>query len=215
MIPKSRVYDILKLGLASFGSAPVIYPGLLKELQPEMPKQHYEGLQSVTLSEAVELSPLGTPVWFPVKFIGSTYRAYDAKGKLVDVQMDDFRLPVVSLGQFGRKKLMEVTNMGSGRGSVKEMDGHEDWEIEIAGIISDEPGHPQGVEAFKQHLQKLKQFDDLMSSIEVSSELLTELGIYRVAITDVSYSQAPGSPEEMGFSIKMLSDVDFELEELN
>jgi len=164
------------------------------------------------VEEATEVAPLGAPIAFPMKFIGSTYQVYDKKGLLVDRVLPDFRLPVVHLATFKRQKLVEITNLGSGRGSVKEFDGHSDWQIDITGLITPEENHPQGRTGFLDILQQLEAFNDCMNSIEISSELLTALGVYRVAITDVEYGQIQGTKDNLNFSMTLLSDQEFELE---
>lgn len=169
-------------------------------------------LEGATLEEAIERAPTGAKVWFPMKFIGSTFQVYDKSGQLIDRSLGDLRVPVVHLASFSREKLMELTNMGSGRGSVKEMDGHSDWTIDINGIITDEAGHPQGKSDFLDMLIALKDYDEVQASVEVSSELLTALGIYRVVLDTPQYNQVSGTHDIIEFSLKLISDVDFELE---
>lgn len=169
-------------------------------------------LEGATLEEAIERAPTGAKVWFPMKFIGSTFQVYDKSGQLIDRSLGDLRVPVVHLASFSREKLMLLTNMGSGRGSVKEMDGHSDWTIDISGIITDEAGHPQGKSEFLDMLIALKDYDEVQSSVEVSSELLTALGIYRVVLDSPQYNQVSGAHDIIEFSLKLISDIDFELE---
>lgn len=164
------------------------------------------------LEEAVELSVLGNPIAFPIKFIGGTYRKYDKNGALVDIDMPDFRLPALVIGTFSRKKLTQITDMGSGRSSVKELNGHSDWSIELSGIITPEENHPQGITGYVEMLRHMKEWDDCMSSIDVSSELLTALGIYRVVINDLNFGQTVGISDNCEFSMSLLSDEYFELE---
>lgn len=165
-----------------------------------------------SLDEAVELAVSGNVIAFPMKFIGNTYKRYDSTGRLVDVSMPDFRLPALVLGSFSRQKLMTVTDLGSGRGSVKELDGHSDWTIELAGIIVPEDNHPQGVSSFQAMLESMASWDSLMSSIEISSELLTALGIYKVVIKSIGISQQEGIEDNVDFTMSLLSDEEFELE---
>jgi hypothetical protein len=170
------------------------------------------GLQSLSIEEAVEIAPSGAPIYFPMKFIGGTYKAYDKHGQLVDVAIGDMRLPVVHLATFDRSKIVAITDIGSGRGSVKEVDGHTDWKIELTGIITDEKGNPNGNETCREMIESLSQFENSVSSIEVASELLTMLGIYKVFIAEASISQVVGTHDEFEFSLSMLSDEEFELE---
>lgn len=176
------------------------------------PFQLYELPQIESLEEAVELAVSGNPIVFPMKFLGNTYRRYDKTGKLIDIAMPDFRLPAIVLGSFSRAKLMQVTDLGSGRGSVKELDGHSDWTIELAGIVVNETNHPQGATSFKSMMETLTQWDSLMSSIEVSSELLTALGIYRVVIKSIGFGQQEGVEDNLDFTMSLVSDEEFELE---
>lgn len=176
------------------------------------PFPSYDLNGAVSLEQAVELATTGEVIAFPIKFLSGTYKRYDKTGKLIETTMPDFRLPAIVLGGFSRQKLMQVTDLGSGRGSVKEVDGHSDWSIEIAGIIVPEENHPQGITSFKSMLQHLAEWDSLMSSIEVSSELLTALGIYRVVIKSISIAQQEGIEDNADFSMSLLSDEEFELE---
>jgi hypothetical protein len=164
------------------------------------------------LEDAVELAVSGNVIAFPMKFIGNTYKRYDSSGRLIDTEMPDFRLPALVLGSFSRSKLMTVTDLGSGRGSVKELDGHSDWSIELTGIIVPEDNHPNGVSTFQAMLESMAAWDSLMSSIEVSSEILTALGIYKVVIKSISISQQEGIEDNVDFTMSLLSDEEFELE---
>lgn len=193
---------------------PRFYPGLTKGLNQPMrkPPTEYDFPVIETLEEAVEIAPSGAPIAFPMTFLGDTYKRYDKRGQLVDVVMPDFRLPVLVIASFSRKKLMQVTDMGSGRGSVKELDGHSDWNIELSGIITPEENHPQNITGYRDMLEHLAAWDDCMSSIEVSSDLLTALGIFRVVITDIDFGQIRGVSDNCDFSMSLLSDEEFELE---
>lgn len=165
-----------------------------------------------SLEEAIEIASTGAPIAFPIRFIGKTYKRYDRTGNLVDYTMPDFRLPALVVGSFSREKLIQITDLGSGRGSVKEVDGHSDWRIELVGIVVPEKNHPEGITTYMDMLQHMTQWDSLMSSIEVSSDLLTALGIYKVVIKSIGFAQQEGVEDNADFTMSLLSDEDFEIE---
>lgn len=171
-------------------------------------------LLPLDVEQGVEVAPSGALINFPMKFLAGTYKAYDKRGNLVDFAIPEMRLPVVHLASFSRSKIVAVTELGSGRGSVKEVDGHTDWKIDIAGIITDEKGNPNGNESFRDIIEALLSFERTVSAIEVSSELLTMLDVYRVFIQDISIDQIAGTHSEFDFSMTLLSDQEFELEVL-
>lgn len=169
-------------------------------------------LEALEIDQAFERAPSGALINFPMKFLAGNYKAYDKRGNIVDFALPEMRLPVVHLASFSRSKIVAITDMGSGRGSVKEVDGHSDWKIDIAGIITDEKGNPNGNESFRDMIESLSRFDLTISAVDVSSELLTMLGVYRVFITEISIEQIAGTHSEFDFSMSLLSDEEFELE---
>lgn len=209
--PTRPTYNFNRLDLPN---VPRLFPGLFPSLNKAQKKAatEYDFPIIETLEEAVELAPTGVPIAFPMIFKGETYQRYDKKGMLVEYPMDDFRLPVLVIASFSRRKLMLVTDMGSGRGSVKELEGHSDWQIELSALITPEANQPQGKTGYLDILQHLTEWDSLMSAIEVESELLTALGIYRVVISEISFGQIMGVSDNCDFGMSLLSDEEFEIE---
>ena len=160
--------------------------------------------------EALELTNLGTPILFPITFVGKGYQQYDKQGIIAQVQMPDFRLPASTICEFSRSKALTTTALSGGVGTVKEMFGFEDWTLSIKGICFTEPNHPQAKTALEQK-SLLYKWDQLADSIQVEAQLFRELDIFNVVTGRIKFSQIPGKPEFIPFEFEATSDQPAEL----
>lgn len=171
----------------------------------------YQGVQVVEEEEeAGRLSHLGTPIIYPITLQGGTYKKFSATGELIEIQMADFELPAVTLSTFRRAKNVSKTRLSAGYGTVKEMYGFDDWQIDINGLCLRDPAHPQAVAALEQSIQ-LQQYEDLAASIPVLSRLFNDKGIDNIVIEDISFGQIPGRPGVIPFTMRCVSDQPDEL----
>lgn len=193
------------------GYTPVEYNPQLQDTS-KAPAINFD-IGQVTKDEAIALSQSGIPVLYPLTFKGKGYKKYDSTGKLVDVQMNDFRLPASTIMELSRDKAETTTVLSGGVGSVIEMYGFENWQISIKGICFNESAHPQATTPAEQKKQ-LYRWEQLASSINIESELMREFDIYNLFIKRLKISQIPGKPQFIPFEIDAISDTPIELLQL-
>lgn len=171
----------------------------------------YKGIETVDEFEATEMSYLGTPILFPITFLQGSYKKYNNLGEIVQVPMNDFRLPSACIVDFKRSKNISETMMNGGYSEVNEIYGFKSWEISIMGFYLNDPSQPQGhVSAFDQ-ARELVKWDDLASSIDVIGFLFEEKNIHSITIKDISESSLRGQPGIRPFQINAKSDEPIEL----
>lgn len=205
-------YNISQLFALAFGygdiQLPVVYD--TEEKTAKGANIHFNLPQITDSNEAIEKTKSGTPILFPVTFLGRGYNKYDKQGKIITEQMQDFRLPASSIIELDREKALTTTPLSGGIGSVTEMYGFENWNISIKGICFNEPNHPQAKTPLEQKLQLFK-WDDLADSIDVESTILKALDIFSLTIQSITFSQLPGKPDFIPFEIKCNSEQPAEL----
>lgn len=189
---------------------PVRYPGVRNLQEQGNPNLSFPGVPTVTEEEHAT-SYIGTPIFFPVTLKGGTYKRADRDGKIEQVRLNDLRLPLTTVVEMSREKLITKTPIVAAQSSVKEIYTHDDWSIRITGILMDEPKHPQGAEAWTDQQDRLLEFDSLSDSIEVDGDLFHGRGIYRLVIRNISFTQVPGRPRAHAFQMQCDSDDPLEL----
>jgi len=178
----------------------------------DTPEQiNFSGVDIVSREEAIELSYLGTPIVYPVTLKGGIYKIYDAQGNIIEKTMTDFRLPLATIVDFSRDKIKQKTKVAGSMSSVKEMYGHDDWQIRIRGLCLDEPRHPHGLDNFMDQHNRLLDFEELADSIEVEGDLFKEKSIYRLDINQINFPQLQGKPRVLPFDMSCESDESLEL----
>ena len=203
-------YKVSELFDIAFGTKPIVYRPE-KEKQAEPSAITYQGMTiTERLSEAVRVSYLGTPVVFPVTFIGSSYQVYNPSGNISRRSFATFELPPATLVSFRRAKIISKTKALAARGTVKEMYGFTDWSIDIRGLCLREPSHPQAEDPYEQ-MRRLIEFEQIADSIEVSGELFADRSIYRLVIEDMDTPQLKGKPGVLPFRLQCSSDEPLEL----
>lgn len=191
------------------GSAHVITPYQIDNNPPVRSSiAPYMGIQLIEEQEALQLSYLGTPVMFPIQFIGEgeRYQVYDTNGKLRNRTFKNFPIPVATLVDFSRAKIISRTNVVGGNGTVKEIYGFDDWQIRMRGVcLADKNSSP----SFQK--EQLLRWQEIAGSVKVDGVLFSEKSIYRVAITDINFTQIQAKPEVIPFEITAISDEPIEL----
>lgn len=187
-------------------AVPLLYK--IDKDQQANPTLNYN-IDSEVSAEAFIQSHLGTPIMFPMTLKAGNYQEY-IDGDLVEIEMADFRMPLTTMVDFKRAKLMTTTKLSSGNGTIKEMYGFDDWQIYIRGLILKEPGHPQ-IEDVVEQKKMLKRWENLADSIEVEGALFSDLDIFNLVIKDITFGQIEGSPNVVAFTITAVSDEPIEL----
>jgi hypothetical protein len=179
---------------------------------PDKPTGLFTGLEVVTdINESYEMSAMGTPILFPIIFSEGNYKKYNERGELVDKKMGDFRLPIASLVSFGRDKIMGVTRINGGNGTVKEIYGFDDWQVTINGFLIPDASQPQGFKTPLEQEKELTKWDSLASSIAVFGELFAVRKIKNLTIKGIRFDPMRGKPNIRTFTITAISDNPIEL----
>ena len=178
---------------------------------PEAPDYNFSGIKVLEdVQEASRLSYMGTPIVFPIKFRGDNYRIYNSSGDVDTFPYEDFELPAATLVNFRRAKIMSTTNALANSGTVKEMYGFDDWNIDIRGLCLRDPGHPTAKTAFEQH-KMLVDFENVIESIGVTGDLFLEKNIHHLVIKEIDFKQVQGKPGVIPFYMRCVSDQSLEL----
>ena len=179
---------------------------------PDKPTGLFTGLEVVTDSnDSYEMSAMGTPILFPILFSEGNYKRYNDRGEIVDKKMGDFRLPIASLVSFRRDKIMGVTRINGGNGTVKEIYGFDDWQVTINGFLIPDASHPQGLKTPLEQEKELIKWDNLASSIAVFGELFAVRKIKNITIKGISFEPMRGKPNIRTYTITAISDNPIEL----
>jgi len=180
--------------------------------RPDDPKGIYQGIEFVDQEEALHLSELGTPVLFPITLLASTYRRYNDIGKIEEVTMEEFQLPISCVVDFRLPKIMAKTNVSGGKGTVKELFGFDDWQIAIKGFFLKEGNQPQGLTHPLEQEKRLTEWCELACSVEVAGELFNMRDINSIALGELAINAERGRPGIRPFTLPCLSDDPVELQ---
>ncbi|MBX7204145.1 MAG: hypothetical protein K1X81_01860 [Bacteroidia bacterium] len=206
-------YDVGQLFQLAFGTNfPVMFPYVLEVVERKLPTfQLGEGtkpedlkFQQVSLKDTVQgtgrISQYGHRVMFPIQLIGGNYKKFDRFGVLRDVEMKSFYLPVTTMVDFSRSKIMQETPQSTTEGGVVEMYGFEAWNIRIRGLCLDDPSHPTHKTVAEQE-QAILEWEDLASGIYVAGKKFVEKNIFYMAIKEINLSQIEGRPNVVPFEL--------------
>ena len=156
-------------------------------------------------------SYLGTPILFPMTLKGKKYKVFNYDGNIELDDYADFELPVVSLATFRRAKIIAETKALAANGTVKEMYGFSDWQIDIKGLCLPDPAQPQKLTTAADQKWMLAKYERAVDSIRVSGVLFKDLEINNIVIKELSFSQLKGKPKVIPFTMRCSSDEPLEL----
>lgn len=163
-----------------------------------------------TFSGSTRLSSVGTNMIVPVIFKGKRYQVYNESGLIVKQAFEDFELPATTLVNFRRAKNITKTKASGSTGTVKELFGFDDWQINIRGFCLADLSHQTAKTAQEQKI-RLNEFDAIIDSIQVVSELFDDLNVSHLVIEEVKFNQLKGKPGIVPFHLKCISDEPSEL----
>lgn len=198
-------YDLGKIFKAAFGISSPVY--ITRPISINDGKQTigYSGIKVIDEIKAEQMSWLGTPIVFPIKFKAGKYNVYDASGKITEKEYSEFMLPSATLVEFSRAKNITRTEVLGSNGTVKEIFGFDDWQIRMRGVCLPEPERSE-----LDQKDTLLKWEQVAASIEIDGALFDEKDIYRIAITDIQFSQIQAKPEVIPFEITAISDEPIE-----
>lgn len=199
-------YVISQLFELAFGvKNPVYLTVPIGKQKPEEIKYPSINIKEAELEEATRLSRFGTPIIFPMKFKGGSYKIYDSKGRIQQQQYEDFWFPPATMVDFSRPKNITKTDVSGGNGTVKEIFGFDDWSIRIRTLcIKDEL-------SAREYEKKIVDFEKVIQSISVEGDLFGWKDIHNLTIDDIDIKSIEGSPNIIPIELLCSSDEPFEL----
>lgn len=171
------------------------------------------GYDNIVLSspdEVERMSWMGTPVVGSFSFRAGSYNTYTVKGQTGKVEMPDFLFPYATMVTFSRAMNMTQTKVIGNAGTVKEIYGLDDWDIQIQGICltdRDRLAHRTAAE----QIDELVRWRNVADTINVSGALFSNKDIYALCIKSFSISPQQGRPGAIPFTIEAVSDEPIEL----
>lgn len=208
--------------------SPVYVPWFLERTYKALPYPDVkEGNPANGLAQpyTTELKPVaadydGAPVRYGQKtfgafwFLGGSYKTWDYKGNLIDIELNDFLMPLASLVEITRAKTVTKTPTLGGVGTVKEIYGFEDWNISISGIILPDDLNPLTQQTVAEQMEAMQLFHEIAGCIDVQGQLFAQRNISRIVTESLKFSPVQGRPNMMQYSIEAVSDGDLILTEL-
>ena len=140
------------------------------------------------------------------KLKGGKYYRYNYNGELKKYSYSDFLMPLASLVDFERAKIMETTPMKGGSGSVKEIYGFDDWSITINGIIIPDKENEPAFRTVDGQMSALQKFHDIAGAIDVEGQIFSNRGIDSIVTKKLNFYPIQGKPNMMRYSIDAVSD---------
>lgn len=203
----NRVY-LGQLFKAAFGTTPLYmtFP-LGKKREVDMSGYNPKITEIVTPEEAVRKSIYGTPIVFPVKFLGNNkLKKYDDKGRLIDFSLSDFWLPDATMIDFSRAKNIIKTNTLGANGTVKEVYGFDDWNIRIRTLCLRNRELTE-----REQEKKLLEWFSVVGKIGVEGYLFTKKDIKSIVLEDIDIKSISGSPNVIPIELTAVSDENVEI----
>lgn len=156
------------------------------------------------------LSQFGTPVFGTFWAVPDDlpYLVYDANDKLVEREFTKFEFPIATIVDFSRPKHVKKENTIGGKGSVKEIMGIGDWEINIRGILCDDESRVSQIKA-KQQQFAIDRLNEIAGAIKVSGKIFEERYISHIVIESPRFSAVQGKPGLIQYEIQAVSDESF------
>jgi len=161
--------------------------------------------------KAERMSSSGTPVLTTITFAGKEYNTLDANGQIIRKRYNDFELPVATLVSITRAKRIIKTPVNAGSGTVKEMYGFDDWQIEMKGFCIPDSSQPQGLTTAEKLKEELLRWEKIADAIRIKGGLPFYKDIHDIVIEEFRTYQMKGSPKLIPFSIRATSDEPVEL----
>lgn len=169
----------------------------------------YPNLRVAAERDIERLSQFGTPVLDTFTFEMGEYNTYK-QGALVKVTLSDFLLPYATIVSFSRAMNMTQTKTLGNNGTVKEIYGLDDWEINIQGICLTDTTRPAQKTAEEQ-ADELIRWRQVADTINVRGDIFARKNIYALCIKNLSINPEQGRPGVIPFTIEAVSDEPVEL----
>lgn len=156
------------------------------------------------------LSQFGTPVFGTFWAVPDDlpYLVYGNNDKLVEREFAKFEFPVASIVDFSRPKYIKKESTIGGKGSVKEIMGVGDWEVNIRGILCDDTSRVAQQKA-RQQQYAIDKLNEIAGAIKLAGRIFEERNISHIVIESVRFSAVQGKPGLIQYEIEAISDEGF------
>ena len=201
--------NIANLFAEVFGVSSPIFIPWGREQATRIPSD-YKNVPLQAKEEAERVSWMGTPVLDSFIIDGGTYNIYDDNGQLIRTNMDDFVFPYATIVEFERNMNVSKTKVLGNAGTVKEIYGLDDWNVNIRGFCLDDPSRQKQKTAYEQ-LNELVRWRNLADSVDVTGYLFKDKGIYSLVLESMTLAPVQGKDNIYSFSIRATSDKPIEL----
>lgn len=201
--------NIANLFAEVFGISSPIYLPWGREL-PDFTAGGYKDIQTVSREEAERKSWMGTPVLDSFLLDGAIYKRYTDQGELVDFSMADFVMPAATVVDFSREMNVSKTKLLGAGGTVKEIYGLNDWNINIRGFCLNDKSR-EAQKTAKEQAQALILWRQIADSINVTGDLFKDKAIFALVMENFQLSPVQGHEDMYSFSIQAVSDNPIEL----
>lgn len=192
---------------AAFGVAPVYITVPLGTQKVATIEGFYPEIQSeLENPDELLLSNYGTPVIFPVKFIGGEYPIYDWYGKPSKREYADLWLPATTMCDFSRAKNIIKTNVLGANGTVKEVFGFDDWQIRIRTLCIADRNFTA-----MQYADRLQDWFEVTGGIKVQGSIFGMKEIYNIVLEDIDIKSVSGNPGVIPIELSACSNEPVEI----
>lgn len=156
------------------------------------------------------LSQFGTPVLGTFWAVPDDlpYNVWSIDDKLVDKEFQEFEFPIATLVDFSRPKNIVKSATIGGKGTVKEIMGLGDWEINIRGLLVNDDSRTAQKTA-KQQQYALDRLNEIAGAIKVRGKIFEERYISHIVLETPSFTPVQGKPGLVQYEIKAYSDESF------
>lgn len=196
--------NIANLFAEVFGVSSPIYIPWGRKQEPFKP----DGYRDFVLSspdEAERKSWMGTPVLDSFTLLGDTYFRYTKNSELATISMSDFVMPYATVVEFSRAMNMSKTRVIGSVGTVTEIYGLDDWQVNIRGFCLDDSSRDSQKTAEEQ-MQALVMWRQVTDAVGVEGDLFRSKDIFGLVIENMNISPVQGKPHVYSFSIRAVSD---------
>ena len=174
------------------------------------PPSEYPVVEVADAEDSLDRSAFGLPVLGSITFDGGSYKMYDkTSGRVNDVIYGRYTLPYSCIVDFSRESNIITTNVMGNTGTVKELYGLGDWDINIRGIAVN------GIDGVKnsarEQIKHLTAWADLNDAIGVTGDLFADKDIQRIVIKSINIQPLEGKYNVIPFQIEAISDEALEL----
>lgn len=168
-------------------------------------------LVTENVDERIGTSYLGTPIFSNIEFPPAIFTDLDGVETIFEGIVIDTVLMNVN-----QTKIIPKTQIAGKPGTVKEFISDGDFDISITGALITETTL---LNSFKNRYprEQIKTLFDLLKaqeSVKVRAEFLQQFEINSVVVEKYAFPQTKGNRDKQLFTIKMVSDIELLLEEV-